>query len=314
MHSRGYEALRSQAAWLDLSARGLIAATGKDRARLLHALCSNQIKELHTGQGCYAFFLNPQGRILSDATIFCREQDFLLDTEPEMRASLRQHIKKYIIADDVTLEDAGDRLAILALEGPQALEIAARMGAPELPAENAHADWNGILAARVSFTGAPALRFYVPTERKAELATSLEAAGAIAADDEAARIVRLEHGQPRYSEDISDAYLIQETQQLQAVSFTKGCYLGQEIVERVRARGMVHRLLVGLTIQTREVPAAGAPVLQESNDVGKLTSAAWSPALERCVAMAYVRREQSAAGTQLTVNGATAEVQPLHRS
>src|SRR5712671_6988633 len=115
--SPGYEALRSSAAWLDLSFRGKIIAAGDDRARLLHAMLTNHIQQFQPGEGCYAFFLNAQGRILSDVNVFCRTADFLLDVEPETRKSVYEHLDKYIIADDVTLEDVTDRTATIDLEG-----------------------------------------------------------------------------------------------------------------------------------------------------------------------------------------------------
>ena len=288
MNIAGYEALRSRAAWLDLSGRGVIVVTGEDRARLLHALCTNDIERLKPGESCYAFFLNAQGRILADANILCRAEDFLIDTEPETRASLYQHIDRYIIADDVTLEDASERLAVIALEGPEALSM----------------ETEG--AARLTFTGEPGLRYFIPRDQKAELIAQLEKA-----DTEAARVVRMEHAKPRYGEDITEAHLAQETQQMHALSFSKGCYLGQEIVERVRSRGLVHRLLVGLNINTQNIPAPGTPVAASGNEIGKLTSVALSPALGTCVAMAYVRREQADPGTKLLVNGSLAEVGPL---
>jgi tRNA-modifying protein YgfZ len=294
MNTAGYEARRSRAAWLDLSGRGVIIAAGEDRARLLHALCTNDIEHLKRGEQCYAFFLNAQGRILADANILCRAEDFLIDTEPETRASLYQHIEKYIIADDVALDDASDRLAVIALEGPEALAMAATMD-----------------AARLTFTGAPGVRFFVPRDQKAELIAQLEKAGAVEADADAARVVRLEHAKPRYGEEISEKYLAQETQQMHALSFSKGCYLGQEIVERVRSRGLVHRLLVGLSINSNDVPAPGTPVVANGVEIGKLAGVALSPALGTSVAMAYVRREQADPGTKLLVNGRVAEVRPL---
>src|SRR5258706_13325990 len=131
----GYDALRSTAAWLDLSSRGKIVVTGEDRARLLHAMTTNQIQQLQPGEGCYAFFLNAQGRILADANVFCRQDDFLLDVEPETREPLLQHLDKFIIADDVTLDDATSRMATLDLEGPEAVALAARLRvtAPKRP-------------------------------------------------------------------------------------------------------------------------------------------------------------------------------------
>src|ERR1700689_1594100 len=108
--TNGYAALREDAAWLDLSGRGKILATGEDRARLLHAMTTNQVETLKPGEGCYAFFLSAQGRILADVNLLCFEDHFLLDTEPETRRKLFEHLDRYIIADDVTLEDATDRV------------------------------------------------------------------------------------------------------------------------------------------------------------------------------------------------------------
>jgi folate-binding protein YgfZ len=309
----GYEALRTGAAWLDLSPRGKIIATGEDRARLLHAMTTNQVQELKPGEGCYAFFLNPQGRILADVNLFCRADDFLLDVEPETRERLYQHLDKFIIADDVTLEDATDPIATLALEGPEAMAVAVRLGAPAPEKPWTHMLWNDVAVARASFTGAPGLRFFTPASEKTHLVELFQNAGAMEASPEAARVVRLEHFQPRYGEDIFDTTLSQETQQAHALSFTKGCYIGQEIVERVRSRGLVHRLLGGVEIDSSEVPELDTHLVHGDENVGKMTSAALSPALRKVVGMAYIRRELAEPGATLTVNGYTATVRALHR-
>ena len=310
----GYQALRSGAAWLDLSARGKIIATGEDRARLLHAMTTNQVEKLQPGEGCYAFFLNPQGRILGDVNLFCRENDFLLDVEPETREVLYRHLDKYIIADDVTLDDATDRLAALALEGPQALSLAAGLGVPLPEKPWAHKDWNGVTVANVSFTGAPGLRLFVTAAEKPRLIHLFQNTGAPEAGLDDARVVRLEHFKPRYGEDIFDSTLSQETQQAHAVSFSKGCYIGQEIVERVRSRGLVHRLLAGVEIESNAVPEPETRLFHGEENAGKMTSAAFSPALGKVVGMAYVRRELAEPGTVLTVNGQPAVTRALHRA
>jgi len=306
----GYRALRSATAWLDLSARGKIIATGEDRVRLLHAMTTNQVQELKPGDGCYAFFLNPQGRILGDVNLFCRENDFLLDVEPETRESLYQHLDHFIIADDVTLEDATPRIATLSLEGPEALAAAARIGVPVPEKPWAHLPWNDTTVANVSSTGAPALRFFVPVDEKQSL---IEKFGLTEVSPEAARVVRLESFQPRFGEDILSTTLSQETQQTHAVNFNKGCYIGQEIVERVRSRGLVHRLLAGVEMDSTEPPDPDTRLFQGDQDVGKMTSAAFSPALGKAVGMAYLRRELAEPGTALTVNGHAAVVRALHR-
>ena len=310
----GYDALRSTAAWLDLSSRGKIVVTGEDRARLLHAMTTNQIQQLQPGEGCYAFFLNAQGRILADANVFCRPDDFLLDVEPETRAPLVEHLDKFIIADDVTLDDATDRIATVDLEGPEALALAERMGIPVPEKPWAHTAWNDAIVARVSFTGAPGVRFFVPADQKSRVVELLQEAGATEGSLQAARVVRLEHFQPRFGEDIFTTTLSQETQQMHAVNFNKGCYIGQEIVERVRSRGLVHRLLAGVEIDSTEVPALDTRLLQGEENAGKMTSAAFSPALGKVVGLAYLRRELAEPGTALTVDGHAAVVRALHRS
>lgn len=312
----GYDALRATAAWLDLSPRGKIIVTGEDRARLLHAMTTNQIQQLQPGEGCYAFFLNAQGRILADANVFCRQDDLLLDVEPETREPLLQHLDKFIIADDVTLDDATERIATLDLEGPEALALATRMGVtvPEKPPEKpwAHTAWNDAIVARVSFTGAPGLRFFISSEQKPRVMELLQKAGAREANLDAARVVRLEHFQPRFGEDIFTTTLSQETQQMHAVNFNKGCYIGQEIVERVRSRGLVHRLLAGVEIDSPDVPAPDTRLMQDEENAGKMTSAAFSPALGKVVGLAYLRRELAEPGTALTVDGHPAVVRALH--
>jgi tRNA-modifying protein YgfZ len=281
----GYDELRNHAAWIDLSARGKIKLTGEDRARLLHAMTTNHIQQLTPGSGCYAFFLNDKGRVLADANVLCRPDYFLLDVEPETREPLYQHLDRFIIADDVTLEDVTDATATIALEGPQAASVLERAGAPIPDAEYSSVDWDNAVIARLNSTGSAGFFIFSPTAEKQALISRLEAAGATFADAEAARVVRLEHGKPRYGEDISDRFLAQEANQPQALHFSKGCYLGQEIVERVRSRGQIHRVLKPLTLETKLPPAPGTKL----EDATEITSAAYSPAMDKVVALAYVR-------------------------
>jgi len=301
--SAGYDALREAVAWLDLSARGRIYASGADRARLLHALVTNHVQQLKPGEGCYAFFLNAQGHVQADVNLLCLEDRFLLDTEPETRERVFGHVDKYIIADDVTLEDATNALACIAVEGPQAAATLAAIGAPVPEAEYAHVSWGGAILQRSSSTGAPGFRIFMAPESKAEWIARLEAAGATPASPDEARVVRLEHGKPRYGEDIFDTTLPQETQQLHAIHFAKGCYLGQEIVERIRSRGHVNRLLVKLEIEGDGPLERGARVQAGDTEAGEVTSSAFSPALGKIVALAYLRAQHAQPGTPLRVAG-----------
>ena len=308
MTTPGYQALRAHAAWVDLSARGKIRASGEDRARLLHAMTTNHVQQLKPGEGCYAFFLNAQGRILSDVNLFCFEDHFLLDTEPETRAKLYEHLDRYIIADDVTLSDETARVSTIALEGPEAAPVLARLGAPVPETPYSTATWGRRTVARVDSTGMGGFFMFTAIDDQASLIAELESAGAVAATHEDATIVRIENGRPRYGEEITERYLVQETGQLQAVHFSKGCYLGQEIVERVRSRAQIHRVLRRVEIDSQEVPPAGAKLKASDADAGEIVSAVLSPALGKVVAMAYVRTPNSELGTELLLGGAAARV------
>lgn len=304
----GYDALHTAAAWLDLSARGRIYATGEDRARLLHAITTNHVQQLTPGLGCYAFFLDAQGHIQADVNLLCLPDRFLLDTEPERRAWLFRHVDKYIIADDVSLEDVSEALACLAVEGPQAASALAALLAPApTPATDyAHLASNGTIVQRVTETGEPGFRLFMPVEEKAEWVARLESAGALHATPDEARAVRLEHGKPRYGEDIFDTTLPQETRQMHAVHFAKGCYLGQEIVERIRSRGHVNRLLVRLEIEGQAPLPAGTRITAAAADAGEITSSAFSPALGKVVALGYLRSQYAEEGSLFQSGGRAA--------
>jgi folate-binding protein YgfZ len=299
----GYQALHQGSAWLDLSARGKLRVSGEDRARLLHAMTTNHVQQLNPGDGCYAFFLNDQGRILGDVNLFCFEDHFLLDTEPETRHKLFEHLDRYIIADDVALIDETDILATIAVEGPGAAAVLAKLcsSLPEIPYSTVTCGERTV--ARVDSTGAGGFFIFTSIDDKLRLIRDLELAGAVPATPEEATVVRLENGRPRYGEEITERFLVQETGQLQAVSFNKGCYLGQEIVERVRSRAQIHRILRRIEIDSSEVPPAGT-----KSDAGEIVSAVLSPGLGKVVAMAYLRTPSSEPGTELTIAGAPARV------
>ncbi len=277
MSTPGYEAILSGAAVVDYSTRGRIRATGADRARLLHAMTTNDVAGLKPGESVAVFFLNAQGRILADADIYCGDDDLLIDVEPEVRSKVFTHLDRYIIADDVTLEDVTDSTAELCLIG----------GAP--PQRE--------ITFPTTLLGAAGCRVVVPIERRNEfLARPIATA-------EDARTVRIENGVPRYGEEIVEAHLVQETGQMARVHFNKGCYLGQEIVERVRSRGQVHRTLRALGIEGTAVPAAGEKVLSNGREAGEISSAVYSPRHGEVRALAYLRTLDA-----LSVAGAAAQI------
>ena len=299
----GYEALRTSAAFIDLGTRGKIRVTGEDRARLLHAMSTNHVQQLAADHGLYAFFLNDKGRILADAYAYNLGDALFLDTEPETRQKLYEHLDRYIIADDVTLDDETELLGAIGLEGPQSLAIATRLSIPVAETNLGIRNTGSGFTARTAVTGSEGVRIFFALPEKEALLRKLRAAGVPEAQADEVRTVRLENGKPRYGEDISERYLFQETRQDHAVHSNKGCYLGQEIVERVRARGQVHRLLAPVGISGNAAPAPGTKLIAEGKEVAEITSAAYSPALEQAVGLAYVRSEALAAKSAMTVAG-----------
>jgi len=297
----GYQALADSAAIIDLSDRGRIRVTGEDRARLLHAMTTNHVQGLQPGEGQYTFFLNAQGQIQADAYVLCFADHFLVDVEPQTRHSIYEHLDRFIIADDVTLEDVTEQTFALGLEGPQALRIAAEIGMAAPHAAFSHTEWDPYSVAAISFTGAQGVRVYGPALRRDDALETLANGGAIEASAEDAEAFRITQFKPRYGQDISDRSLPQETQQTRAVHFQKGCYLGQEIVERVRSRGHVNRLLMGFKGESGHAPAPGAKVAYGGKEDGEVTSAV---AIEgKFYGMAIVRTQIAQPGVIVGIDG-----------
>jgi aminomethyltransferase len=257
-----YTALRETAASINHSARGKIRMTGEDRARLLHAMSTNDIQGLSPGQGCYALFLNAQGRILADVNVLCFEDHLLLDTEPELLTKIYEHLDRYIIADDVTLEDVTSQTGTTSVEGPLAASELMRIGALIPEQMWSHAAWGQETVQRTS----AGFRLYYPTGQAPDL-------GVPEATAEEARTVRIEQARPRYGEEITDRYLVQEAGLLHAISFTKGCYLGQEIVARAQHRGEVKRALARLDREGQPAPPGTELVTEAGRACGTVVAA-----------------------------------------
>ena len=312
-----YWALKEAAGWMDLSHRGKLLVRGKDAPRFLHGMVSNEIKELPPGRGTYAFFLDVHGHIQADARILRLDaESFHLDCDGFRLETIRQTLEKYIIADDVEVVDPPAAQSCLAIEGPCALELlreAIGFEPPHmLPLEHLEVPELNLRLARASISGEFGYWIWGPGAQLAGVWTQAAQAGAVlggrAVGHQAAEICRIEAGIPRYGAEIDDKTLPQETGRLNAISYTKGCYLGQEIVERVRSRGHVNRLLARLEIDSDTPPAQGEKVVAQGNEAGEITSAAWSPALEKVVALAWMRAECVRAEEGLTVESASARI------
>jgi folate-binding protein YgfZ len=301
MDPNAYRALKENAAWIDLTGRGKIRVTGEDRVRLVHAMCTNHVQDLQPGTGCYAFFLTSQGRIIADVNIFYMPDYLLLDTEPETKSRVMEHLDKFIIADDVLLHDFTDEWATVSVEGPKAEEVLCKLGASPGHIPHSLVEWGHAQVAHWSYTGGQGYAVYLPLEEKPQLISNLTVAGVPQADMQTADALRIASNRPRFGTEITDANIPQETGQMQAVHFAKGCYLGQEIVERVRSRGHVNRVLTSVRIEGDAAPEIGARVMSGDKEVGEILSAAQTP--EGIVGFAFLRAE--ALNSALSAGGVT---------
>lgn len=310
-----FAALRSSCGVYRLASRTKIALRGSDRVRWLNGMVTNNVRDLAPGHGVYAFVLNPQGQIQGDVYAYNRGDSLLLDTDQSQAERVLAIFDRYIIMDDVEVETLNDLVAI-GLAGPASRRILGSAGIepPELqPLEFAQASWKdlAITVVRGDNPSVESYELWTETRSLGAMEDALTPAGAKMVGPEALELLRIASGTPRYGQDIRERDLPQETEQARALNFSKGCYIGQEIVERIRSRGAVHRKFTGFDVQG-ELPAPGAKVTADGKEIGEITSAASLP-LEgsaRPVALGYIRRE-AAPGKQVQIGGSTALVAEL---
>ena len=313
-----FAALRSGCGVYDLGFRAKISLTGGDRVRWLNGMVTNNIRDLGIGQGVYAFLLNPQGHILGDLFAYNRGESIAVDTDSGQMEKILATFDHYIIMDDVEVTNLGEQLTALGIAGPKAGDVLASAGftIAEMRALQVESVmWQGTECAvvrgedddRVSYEiwSAPA--------RVKSLWDALLAAGAAPVGSEALELQRVVSGTPRYGVDIRERDLPQETEQARALNFNKGCYVGQEIVERIRSRGAVHRKFTGFVADGAAPIAAGAKIVAGEKEVGEITSAA-SLRLggrDKMVALGYIRREVGVPAREVSIGASKATVVQL---
>jgi len=306
-------ALRTGCGVFDLGWRAKLVVTGRDRTRWLNGMVSNNIRDLAPAHGVYSFVLNPQGHILGDMYVFNRGESFLIDTDRAQAGKLAQLLKKYIIMDQVVLSEAGEGvITALGLEGPNSKDVLARagFGPSELqPLEVEDRTWHEVALSLIR-TLQGGFMIWLSPENAGGVWEALAAAGATPVGAEALEMWRITAGIPRYGIDIRERDLPQETSQEQALNFTKGCYIGQEIVERIRARGGVHRRFTGFNFDHQAPPPAGTKIEREGREVGEITSVAVLPS-GKAVGLGYLRREAGGPGTAIEIGGVQATLLEL---
>lgn len=284
-----------------LDQTGWIRVTGTDRVRWLNGMATNSVQGLAEATGAYNFFLNAQGRIQGDGNIFATQNELLIESARQQIATLIPYLDHYIIMDDVELADISEARHGLALIGPEASSLLSKVGLSAIPEEDlniATQSWNGTMVDLLRANGPLVPRFELWVDKADDLQRlrqALDAAGAAPVGAEALGYLRLLEGTPIYGTDIRDRDLPQETNQTRALHFNKGCYLGQEIVERIRSRGNVHRTFSVFRLEGA-LPAPGAALQAAGKSVGELTSIAALPFTGQTgdtlqIAVGYVRRE-----------------------
>src|SRR5215831_8713469 len=299
-----------------LTWRGRINVSGKDRVRWLHNMVTNNVRDLPVNRGNYNFVLNAQGRILGDLYIYNRGESFGLETDASQVEALVNAMRRFIIMDKVELVEVGADSVSVGVCGPKAESVLSSAGITAggmQPLEVRDVGFDDIAATLVRGPEQKPgwFEFWLDPNKAQDLWNLLVKADAKPAGAEALEMWRVLHGIPNYGQDIRDRDLPQETEQPQALNFTKGCYIGQEIVERIRSRGQVHRKFTGFEFE------GGLPPLgkfdHEGRTFAEVTSAATIPtaAGDKHVGLGYVRRETADAGSQLDLGGHNARIREL---
>jgi len=310
------EALRTGCGVFALAWRGNINVTGKDRVRWLHNMVTNNVRDLPVNRGNYNFVLNAQGRILGDIYIYNRGESLVLDTDASQVEPLTNAMKRFIIMDKVELTGVGGDSVSVGICGPKAESVLSAAGVNAGGMQPLEVRDVGVESIAATLVRGPEQKpgwfeMWLNPNNAEGLWNLLVKAGAKPVGAEALEMWRVLHGIPSYGQDIRDRDLPQETEQSQALNFTKGCYIGQEIVERIRSRGQVHRKFTGFAFGDT-VPALGKYDF-EGRALAEVTSIARVPTTERPrnIGLGYVRREAVAASPKIVLGGIEATVVDL---
>lgn len=338
-----HAALWHNAGVLDLSFRSRLCLAGAHRARFLHGQVTNDVNRLQPGQGCYAGIVTAKGKMESDANVFCLADELLLDFEPGLAEKISQRLEKYIVADDVQVVDAAPLYGLLSVQGPRAGEAVRALGLfPEIPDQPfaslkiSDGAWGEIYLARNprlsnstptqplntqtasrgnGFTSrTDGYDLFVPNDSLNTMAGQLIAAaravGGLPCGWQAFETARIEAGIPRFGADMDENTIpLEAGLEARAISYTKGCYIGQEVINRIHSVGHVNRKLCGLRLAAdlESLPEHGQKLFQAGKEAGYITSAAKSPLLNATIALGYVRREAGQIGTSLGLTAAKGE-------
>lgn len=307
-----YEAVRSNVGIMDLSDRGKLRLSGKEHLRFLQGMLTNDVINLEEGKGMYAAVLTVKGRMLSDMHVYREAESVFLDIEPGLNSKVTDLLKKFRLSYKADIEDVTDDLGLISVHGPNAAELVTSLsgvdvsGMEELSHLRTHADDTALFIVKINRTGEEGFDIYTPTRSTEVLWNTLlekgKEFGVKPIGLDAYSTLRIEAGIPVYGADMDEQTIPIEAGIWHALSFDKGCYIGQEVVARIKWRGHVNRHLMGLLMEGENLPASGDEIFAGEKKIGIVTSSVYSPALKRPVALGYVRREFKTPGTEIIIN------------
>jgi folate-binding protein YgfZ len=300
-----YSAVREGGAGLiDLSSRGRIRVSGSEATMFLNGLITNDVKSLAENRWMPAAFPTVQGRLIGAVRVVRGKDSFLIDSDAESHEAVLKTISRFTLAGDFRVTDVTAETALLSIQGKRAAEIVGKVfetsvsdlprnGAIELP----------VTIIRATHTAEDGFDVVIDAGQTAQVREALINAGAQPVGEDTLEVLRIEAGIARYGRDMDETNIVTETNLDDAVSYTKGCYVGQEIIVRIKHRGHVAKKLTGLRLETDRAIESGTIIRStDGSEIGKVTSAAFSPTLGNTIGLGYVRYEHLAAGTSVTVD------------
>ena len=312
-----HKSLHESAGILDFCFRSRICLVGNDRVRFLHGQVTNDVKKLRVGEGCYAAVTTNKGKMESDLNIFNLENELFLDFEPGLAEKISARLEKFIVADDVQIVDTAPHYGLLSVQGPTAENVIRSLNLfSEIPSKQfssvkvSNATLGEIYLANNSRLGSSGFDFFIPNNSLGTVADKLIAAanqiGGRAAGWMAFETARIENGIPRFGADMDETNIPLECSiESRAVSYNKGCYIGQEIINRIHSVGHVNRELRGLRLadDLKTLPQKHDKLFSNGKEIGYITSAVKSPTFSENIALGFVHREANQIGNELTLQG-----------
>ncbi len=311
-----YAAVRNGGAGLmNLSSRGRVLVSGSEVVTFLNGLITNDMKTLAVNSWMPAAFPNVQGRLLAAVRVLHRDDGFLIDTESATHDTVLKLLQRFTLAGDFRVADTTAKMAMLSVQGKQAADIiratlgeeAAKVDGPQV-LKTTFTDNGQVTVIRVTHTAEDGYDLFLERDAAQTLSDALTSNGAKPVNEEVSEILRIEAGIARYGADMDETNVVTETNLDEAVSFTKGCYIGQEIIARIKYRGHVAKKLAGLIFESDAELDRGAKILSlDDKEVGRVTSFAFSPNLARTIALGYLKYDYLAPGTKVKIVSAERE-------